>query len=507
MSDQVSRAISFYEDLLDKHTNDLHAIHDAFTEECIRKKLTFGGRPVFNFLRPNFLSAKQYDEIQIICLHLRNAITKFKHAAFGDPAIMSQAEILEGERSLVEIDPGYDRLSITARWDSFMQSDGNIKFVELNAESPAGIAYSDMAADVYRNLPFVKEFAKQYTILDWNVRKTLLRELLATYVVFRGHKKRKKPHIAIVDWNDVPTYTEFELFCEFFKAEGYECAIVDPRELNYANGVLTAGGFEIDLVYKRILTNDCLERPAETSALVEACRRMDICLINPFRAKIVHKKSVFAVLTHEKNEHLFSRTELSVIKKHIPWTRVIGEEKTIYRGRSVDLVDYIASHKNDFVIKPNDEYGGKGVTLGKEATIEVWDTAIKDALAGEPSVVQEIVELPRVRFPRYVDGSLRYENMVVDLDPFVFGQKVDGVLTRLSSSSLANVTAGGGTTPTFIIHPKDEKRRARTARPKNAKSVLTGKQVLTPKRKGNSGLRKTKPGPQKGMRPTGKPKK
>ncbi len=505
MSDQVSRAITFYEDILDSHSDDLAAIHDAFTAECTRRKLTFGGRPVFNFLRPNFLSTHQYDEIQIVCLHLRNAITKFKYAAFGDPAIMSQAGILEGERSLVEIDPGYDRLSISARWDSFMQSDGNIKFVELNAESPAGIAYSDLAADVYRNLPFVKAFAKRYAILDWNVRKTLLRELLATYAVFRGNKKRQKPHIAIVDWNDVPTYTEFELFCEFFKSEGYECTIVDPRELEYANGVLTAGGFEIDLVYKRILTNDCVEKPAETRALVDACRGMDICLINPFRAKIVHKKSVFAVLTHEKNEYLFNRAELSVVRKHIPWTRVITEEKTIYRGRNVDLVDYIASHKDDFVIKPNDEYGGKGVTLGKEATTEAWNAAINDALNGEPFVVQEIVELPRVRFPRFVNGSLQYENMVVDLDPYVFGQKVDGVLTRLSSSSLANVTAGGGTTPTFVIHPMEEKRTTRMSLPTKSASKSTRKRVPASKRKTGAGPLKA--GQQKKIQRTGKPKK
>ncbi|NUM81654.1 hypothetical protein HUU42_12695, partial [bacterium] len=101
--------------------------------------------------------------------------------------------------------------------------------------------------------------------------------------------------------------------------------------------------------------------------------------------------------------------------------------------------------------KPNDEYGGKGVYLGKETEGTVWSQVINEALNGEPYVVQEIVKIPRVSFPVVENNSLQFVDMVVDLDPYVFGSKTEGLLTRLSSSSLANVTAGGGTTPTFVI--------------------------------------------------------
>jgi hypothetical protein len=69
--------------------------------------------------------------------------------------------------------------------------------------------------------------------------------------------------------------------------------------------------------------------------------------------------------------------------------------------------------------------------------------------------VQEKVELERQSFPELgEDGSIRFRDLVVDLDPFVFQGEVEGFLTRLSGTSLANVTSGGGQVPAFLIEPR-----------------------------------------------------
>lgn len=446
----ISDHIQFFNDVLEKEEPRLPEIFSGFVKDCKTRKLTFGGRSMFNFLRPNFISKNQYEYIKYVCSILRNTITKFKNAALINPHIMAQAGIIEKEKELVDIHPGYDRLSITARWDSFLQGE-SLKFVELNAECPAGIAYSDVAAELYHQLPFVREFKKRFKVEDFHIRQTLLDGLLETYAAYRGNKRNTKPTIAIVDWRDVPTYTEFQLFQEFFESQGYVCVIADPRDLVYENNILRYINTEIDLVYKRILTNDCVEKPEETKALVQAYRDHNVCMINPFRAKLVHKKSIFSVLTHEMNQDMFTNEERSVISKHIPWTRMIKNESTLFGGEKIDLVEYVAENKDRFVIKPNDEYGGKGVCLGMEASKEEWKKIIQEALADEPFVVQEIVPIPRLAFPVFENSKIKYVDMVVDMDPYVFGSKVEGVLTRLSSSSLANVTAGGGTTPTFVI--------------------------------------------------------
>lgn len=59
-------------------------------------------------------------------------------------------------------------------------------------------------------------------------------------------------------------------------------------------------------------------------------------------------------------------------------------------------------------------------------------------------------------FPSFINGSLDISPRYVDANPFVFyGRTVYGCLTRLSSVSLLNVTAGGGSVvPTFLLARK-----------------------------------------------------
>ena len=60
------------------------------------------------------------------------------------------------------------------------------------------------------------------------------------------------------------------------------------------------------------------------------------------------------------------------------------------------------------------------------------------------------MDLQRETFPE-LSPDLRFRDLVVDLDPFVFEGEVEGFLTRLSGTSLANVTSGGGQVPAFLV--------------------------------------------------------
>ena len=79
-----------------------------------------------------------------------------------------------------------------------------------------------------------------------------------------------------------------------------------------------------------------------------------------------------------------------------------------------------------------------------------WDAAIGVATT-QSYVVQEAVEIPRVTFPVALDG-LRYLDLAVDLDPYLFDGRTRGFMTRVSAAALLNVTAGAGSlVPTFVI--------------------------------------------------------
>ena len=255
-----------------------------------------------------------------------SAIQKVKDAALEDPSIIDELGLTEIERDLISIDPGYTAVSPTARLDSFL-TDAAYSFVELNGESPAGIAYADAAYEIFSSLPVMKRFAETYRVRALAGRRYMLDVLLHSYEESLGRKPDHTPRIAIVDLKGLPTQKEFELFKEFFEREGYPAIICSPDELEFRNGRLRTGEFEIDIVYKRLLVNEYLPIIEQYPALLQAYRARAVCMVNSFRSKLIHKKAIFAVLTAGRYAHLFSGDERMAISEHVPWTRRVRAEK------------------------------------------------------------------------------------------------------------------------------------------------------------------------------------
>jgi uncharacterized circularly permuted ATP-grasp superfamily protein len=186
-------------------------------------------------------------------------------------------------------------------------------------------------------------------------------------------------------------------------------------------------------------------------------RERSVCVANSFRVQMLFKKATFALLDDPANERLFTPEEVAALRRHIPWTRKLREGHTTYRGRKVDLLEFAILHRDQLVLKPNGDYGGRGVTLGWECTEEKWRQAIDDAL-GASFVVQERVEVLQQTFPTLINGEVKFEDRYVDFDPYTWaGEEVEGAGIRLSSSALLNVTAGGGSATPLLIFQEQKK--------------------------------------------------
>ncbi len=449
----LTEALARYHDLLTDHdlAESSRVMLDAGLE---RSRLIFGGRRLSPYLRPHFVTEKDFAHICQICETVWSAIQKVKDAAIHDDSLVDDLGLSQIERELIAIDPGYTAVSPTSRLDSFL-TETAYSFVELNGESPAGIAYADAAYDIFSALPVMRSFANDYNLRPLYGRRLMLDVLLDSYEEFLGRKPDRLPAIAIVDLEGMPTQTEFELFKEFFQQEGYRATICSPQQLQYDNGRLSAGGFEIDIVYKRLLVNEYLPIMAQYPALLNAYRDRAVCMVNSFRSKLIHKKALFAVLTDERRAALFSQTELAAIAAHVPWTRRLRDEQTSYHSRDVDLLEFVLANRPKLVLKPNDDYGGHGITIGWSSNETVWREAMEAALQVGDYLVQERVPTARETFPALTeDGRIEFSEQLVDLDPLLFNGKVGSAFTRLSATELANVTSGGGMVPTYIISEK-----------------------------------------------------
>ena len=449
----LQEAVEFYHQLL-QEDEVAESSRRMLDEGLERAKLIFGGRRLSPYLRPHFVTEADFARVTRICETVWGAIQKVNDAAVEDGRLVDELGLTEIERELVRIDPGYRAVSPTARLDSFLTQEA-YSFVELNGESPAGIAYADAAFEIFSGLPVMRRFAERYTLRTFDGRPLMLETLLEAYREFAGAAAKGKPSIAIVDLKGLPTQKEFELFKEYFESEGHPSAICSPDELDFSGGRLRCGEFEIDIVYKRLLVNEYLPIMSKHPALLDAYRAGAICMVNNFRSKMIHKKALFAVLTDPAYARLFTTDELEAVRRHVPWTRKVREGKTEKDGAEIDLLDYIRRNSGTLVLKPNDDYGGHGIYIGWNTAGSEWEEALQAALADGDYLVQERVSTARETFPALADdGSIVYAEQLVDLDPLLFNGRVGSAFTRLSSNELANVTAGGGMVPTFIIDRK-----------------------------------------------------
>ena len=446
-------AVARYHELLANYdlAESSRATLDQGLEEA---KLIFGGRRLSPYLRPHFVTETDFARITRICETVWSAIQKVKDAAVEDKSLVDDLGLTEIERELVAIDPGYKAVSPTARLDSFLTA-SRYSFVELNGESPAGIAYADAAYDIFSSLPVMKEFCKHYNARPLYGRRFMLDVLLSSYEEFLGHTPERAPRIAIIDLPGVPTVSEFQLFREFFESAGFPAEICTPQELDFSDKRLSVNGLEIDIVYKRLLVNEYLPIIAEYPALLNAYRARAICMVNSFRSKLIHKKALFAVLTDERRGALFSAAEQEAIRAHVPWTRIVKDERSDYHAEKIDLLEFVRKNSERLVLKPNDDYGGHGITIGWNTDQSTWDTAIEEALENGDYLVQERVPTARETFPALTaDGRVEFAEQLVDLDPLLFNGKVGSAFTRLSYTELANVSSGGGMVPTYIVSEK-----------------------------------------------------
>jgi hypothetical protein len=445
----LREAVAGYNDLL---TDQLAAESQAQLDAQQKSRgLMFGDRPLCTVLRPRFMSEVQYKYLQTRGALILRAFDSAYRAAIEDRNVREQFGLFDWEETLVHHDPGFRDPSPVSRLDAFFlgETEG-LRFTEYNAETPAGGGYNDVLSEMFYGLPVMAGFLRSWDVRPLPARHGVLHALLDAFHQWSG--RRDRPRIAILDWSDVPTRSEFVLFQDYFQRQGIDCVIVDPAECEYGGGRLSAAGRPIDLIYKRVLITELVERAGIDHAVVRAVRDNAVCMVNPFRCKLLHKKASLAVLSDEHNARLFSAGEREAIAAHIPWTRRVADRSTTHNGHAVDLLPYISGHRESLVLKPNDEYGGKGILLGWETDQATWDDGIRLGLR-EPFIVQARVALPSESFPSMDGGTVVFADRMLDTAPYVsYGAFVDGCLTRLSTAALLNVSAGGGSSvPTFVV--------------------------------------------------------
>lgn len=424
-------------------------------EVFARAGVTFDGLPMRTFLRPHLLTRGQWEELRAAGVRLLELCARVARTAFdGDVSrLCAWLGTPAAEARWVRLDPGLPDV-LLSRLDAFVTADGP-RFLEINSDAPAGFGYSDRMAAVFQELPLFRRYAACRRVTYEPAGPPLVAAVLGQWraraPAGAGSGSGGRPRVAIVDWADVKTRADQEILRDSFVAAGADCVLADPRDCARRAGRLWTPDGAVDVVYRRGVLSELVEREDEVRAFLEAYREGAAPCVNSFRCRLSEDKAFFALVTDEAFAALMSADERAFVARVVPWTRKIEERRTLAPdGRPVELLAFVIEARERLVLKPAHGYGGQSVYVGDETPPGEWEAAVQTA-AGGAWVVQERVPIPAEPFPVMSEGRLAFEDLKVNTNPFYVAGTAPGAVTRASRNSVINVSAGGGSVPTFVV--------------------------------------------------------
>jgi uncharacterized circularly permuted ATP-grasp superfamily protein len=409
--------------------------------------ITFAGSPMPTLLRPQFVSASDWTLLAEAGTRLMKLAERVAERAFGgDPGRLCDFLGTPADEAawvtLARPEPDV----VLSRVDAFLTPAGP-RFIEINNDAPAGFGYSDAMAQAFAELPVFRELRKRIPCRYVSSQEALVKALVTSAPA----RARSGPlRVAIVDWADVKTRADQEILAAVLRKAGLHSCLADPRELRFRDGRLLGPEGPIDLVYRRVVLSELVKHDGEVADFRAAYESDAVGFVNTFRCRLSEDKVFLALLTDESFEDLLAPEERAFVAAVVPWTRRVEERRTRFRGRPMDMPAGLVAHRDDLVLKPAHGYGGREVRVGRETSPADWEAAVERALR-EPWVVQERVEIPEEVFPVFDEGGLDFAPLKVNTNPFYVRGGEPGAVTRCSRSAVINVSAGGGSVPTFVV--------------------------------------------------------
>ena len=345
------------------------------------------------------------------------------------------AELIE----LLQVDPKYSINVPITRFDAFYNGDKSLYFCEFNADGTSGMNETNTMEECFLGTEMGKNLVNKYSLSQCELRKSLLNTLLENYRFFGVSDK---PTIAIVDFMDKATIAEFEALKDAFIKEGYDTIICDIRNLSYKESRLWFNEKNIDLVYRRAVTSDILARYDEVQEFIKAYKNNAFCIVGSFRSEAAHSKLVFTFLTSETAKKFFSHEEIDFLKTHLPKTSKLVSSNAA-------LAFELFSQREKYLIKPHNSYGGQGLYIGKDCSLEEWQNIIEQN-TDKNYIVQEVINIPQGEI---VISQGTAQKLKVNLSPYLFNGKLKGFYTRVSTIDVITTSLGGALIPTFIQKP------------------------------------------------------
>jgi len=346
------------------------------------------------------------------------------------------------EELILRADPTLSLLPM-ARIDFFYREDtGEYKFCEFNTDGSSAMNEDRELHNAQKQSAGYGAFCAAHKTRSCELFDSWVDTLTAIYQ--RRNGTEQLPYVAIADYMECGTVNEFEIFKQHFLDKGIKAEICDVRDLRYdrnAEVLVGPAGHKIDAIYRRAVTSDVLAHYADSGDFLAAVRDGAVLPVGDFHTQLVHNKTIFRVLHAPETFAILTPEERAYIEAHVPQTKTFEAED---RRK-------IISHKDDWILKPLDSYGSRGVHAGVEVSQKEWEEIVSAAPTDGSYLLQEFYS-PYVTenygFSGETFGKHRYYNLT---GVYVYDGVAQGIYSRVSLSPIISSQYSEKTLPTLLV--------------------------------------------------------
>ncbi len=432
-----------------KYPQKTYKIMKSLQEGLHHEQCVLDGKVLQVSLLPLLLHRKEIKIFQYTSEVISSVIEKTLSALSSSPRIKEYISYESIPHNWLDMAHGYKRQVPVARLDGIF--DGNtIKYVEFHTDSPGAISWNDTIRKIFLEHPFYRSLAR---FIRQDIEPSAMAQMkLAIDSLYKEfpHKPSDRLSVAFVDYEDSASSSDTLLCCSYLAKHGIDAFMADPRQFTLRDGTAFCKGKKVDLVRRVMKAQEFLRDQSKNENFIKGYLDHAFCMINPFRSIYGGEKALFALITNPEFHHLYSKEECEVIKKHIPWTRMLSEQETTgLQGEKIVLEDFIKKNKDRLVMKTTRVFLGKDAFLGIETEEKEWEKTFLSQKGNKDWIVQEYVPGKSIPMPAIAGNKVKIQKKYFTLGSFVVNGKFCGILGRFADIPLVHLSKASGFLPIF----------------------------------------------------------
>lgn len=427
-----------YIDLIKSDKNKYFKDYVKTLDLVAKSEAQYKGKPVPFLYHPMFFTEKDIDNMKKIGNMMISISNKVTERYLNNKEFRKKFNYPKEMEELILIDNVYDINVPIGRFDIFYRDYDNFKFCELNTDGSSAMNEDNTIARILLDRKGPRDF--KYELEYFELIDSWVKESLEIYKSY--NKTIEKPNVAIVDFKESATGEEFELFKKSYERAGCKSIIVDPRDLEYRNKTLYYEDFKIDMVYRRMVTFELVEKIDEIPDFIQAYKDQSVCVIGSIRSQIVHNKIIFKILHDKDTLEFLNIEEREFVKKHIPLTFEFKDDKKLFNE--------VSKNKDKYIMKPLDLNASRGVFAGRDMNQTSWEERLGEIFNSD-YIAQEFVTPYERDFIVFKDGDLKIERFGSIVGIFMYNEKFRGLYTRIGQESIIAGLTSYYTVPNVIV--------------------------------------------------------